>query len=171
MRPTSIVLFVGLLGCGGATSEAPLRVKLGIPRDQAISELRAAKYCFTPDGPAQVRETFKQCDTPGSDHGMSWVVARYDELKLVELRRYERFNDEERALERFNQLVAARSELSPEATDAAKAALKKNGALEPGTKMVKAFQADGDTVVGVFLLTPTPPEEANILEAVVHVAR
>lgn len=171
MRRASFVALAALLGCAGATADAPLRVKLGIPRDQAISELRAAKFCFTPDGPAQKVETFKRCDTPGSDHHESWVVARYDQLQLVELRRYERFNDDTRALERFNQLVAARAELSPEAGDAGKAALRKDGALEPGTKMMKAFQTDADTIVGVYLLTPMPPEQASILEAVVRVPK
>lgn len=171
MKATSFVLCAVLAGCGGATSSAPLRVKLGIPRDQAISELRAAKFCFTPDGPGRPVETFQRCDTPGSDHAEAWVVARYDNDQLVELRRYERFNDDARALERFNELVAARAELSPDAGDPGKAALRKDGALEPGTKMVKAFQADADTMVGVYLLTPMPPDQASILEAVVRVPK
>jgi len=164
-----MVVLAALAGCAGATADAPLRVKLGISRDQAIHDLRAAKFCFTPDGPAQPVETFKRCDAPGSDWAEAWVVARYDQLTLVELRRYERFNDGARALERFNQLVAARAELSPDAGDAGKIALEKDGALEPGTKMVKAFQADADTIVGVYLLTPQPPDQADILEAVVRV--
>ena len=36
--------------------------------------------------------------------------------------------------------------------------------------MVTAFQGDGGTIVGVYLLTPTPPEQASLLEAVVRVA-
>lgn len=169
MRATSCLVFAALAGCAGASAEAPLRVKLGIPRDQAIADLRAAKYCFTPNGPAQAVETFTRCDAPGSDHSESWIVARYDQLQLVELRRYERFSDDERALERFNQLVAARAELSPDAGEAGKAALTKNRALEPGTRMVKAFQGEPGTIVGVYLLTPTPPEQASILEAVLRV--
>jgi hypothetical protein len=164
-----VVVLAALAGCAGATADAPLRVKLGISRDQAIHDLRAAKFCFTPDGPAQPVETFQRCDSPGSDWAEAWVVARYDQLTLVELRRYERFNDDARALERFNQLVAARAELSPDAGEAGKVALTKDGALEPGTKMVKAFRADADTIVGVYLLTPQPPDHADILEAVVRV--
>jgi hypothetical protein len=156
-----MVVLAALAGCAGATADAPLRVKLGISRDQAIHDLRAAKFCFTPDGPAQPVETFKRCDSPGSDWAEAWVVARYDQLTLVELRRYER----------FNQLVAARAELSPDAGEAGKVALEKDGALEPGTRMVKAFQADADTIVGVYLLTPQPPDHADILEAVVHTKR
>lgn len=171
MTRTSLVVLAALAGCAGATADAPLRVKLGISRDQAIHDLRAAKFCFTPDGPAQTLETFTRCDGPGSDWAASWVVARYEQQRLAELRRYERFDDDARALERFNQLVAARAELSPDAGEAGKAALQKDGALEPGTKIVKAFQADADTIVGVYLLTPQPPERAEILEAVVRVRR
>ena len=32
---------------------------------------------------------------------------------------------------------------------------------------MKAFRVDANTVVGVYLLTPTPPEDASVLEAIV----
>lgn len=157
-----------LAACGGVSADAPLRTKLGTPRDQALAELRAQKFCFKEDGPAQRVETYPRCERAGTDWGEGWVTATYDNGKLVELRRYERFSDDARAVERWNQLVADRKKVSPDAPDADDA-LRRRGPLEPGTRSVKAFQIDATTVVAVYLLTPSPPENASILEAVLAV--
>ena len=50
-----------------------------------------------------------------------------------------------------------------------RAALKARGPLESGTRSVKAFRVDANTIVGVYLLTPSPPEDASVLEAIVRV--
>jgi hypothetical protein len=163
------IVVVSLTACGGVSADAPLRVKLGTPRDQALAELRAQKFCFKEDGPAQRVETYARCERSGTDWGEGWVTATYEQGKLVELRRYERFSDDERAVERWNQLVGDRKKASPNATDATDA-LRHRGPLEPGTRSVKAFQLDATTVVAVYLLTPSPPENASILEAVLSVS-
>ena len=170
MRRIVLGIVVGaLIGCGGLSADAPLRVKLGTPRDQTLAQLRAQKFCFREDGPAQRVETYPRCERAGADWGEGWVTATYDGGRLIELRRYERFTDDARAVDRWNQLVADRMKLSPDASDAADA-LRRRGPLEPGTRSVKAFQLDPTTVVAVYLLTPSPPENASILEAILAVS-
>ncbi len=163
------IVVASLAACGGVSADAPLRVKLGTPRDQTLAELRSQKFCFEEDGPAQRVETYPRCERAGSEWGEGWVTATYDQGKLVELRRYERFTDDARAVERWNQLVADRMKASPGATDAADA-LRRRGPLEPGSRSVKSFQLDPTTVVAIYLLTPSPPENASILEAVLAVS-
>jgi hypothetical protein len=161
-----LILLLLLTSCGGITAEHPLTVPLGLTRDQAVAKLEAHKYCPRSGEPAARLETYPRCDRPGAEWGESWVVARYESDKLIELRRYERYSDDNRAVERWNQLVTERAKLdteSPEATTALRAKL-----LEPGTRMMKAFRVDAGTVVGIYLLTPTPPESASVLEAVLR---
>jgi hypothetical protein len=90
-------------------------------------------------------------------------MASYKSGKLVELRRYERIADDARATERWNQLVGERAKTGSEV------AMDKE--LEPGTRTMKAFRIDANTVVGIYLLTPRPPEDANILEAVMAIPK
>jgi len=163
--------FAGLLGmlgmvvgCAGAIAEKPLTIPLGIDREAADASLQQHQYCHHVDGPRPKIETYQRCKRPGAEWGESWVQATFDDAgKLVELRRYERFTDEERATERWNQLVADRAKTGQPATETALG----DRPLEPGTRMVKVFRV-GDDVVGVYLLTPEPPRDANILEAVVR---
>ena len=95
------------------------------------------------------------------------MIALYDGDKLVELRRYERYGDEQRAVERWNELIAARTKQGPASQEALQQ-LKQSGLLEPGTKSVQAFQAEPGTVVGVYLLQPSAPEHASVLEQVTY---
>ena len=95
------------------------------------------------------------------------MIAIYEGDKLVELRRYERYGDDARAVERWNELVGARMKKAP-ATDDALAKIKQRGLLQAGTRSVKAFDGEPGTVVGVYLLTPYPPDNANVLEQVMY---
>ena len=164
-----LIPIVFLLGCAGTTAESPLTVKLGLPRDRATAELHKHQYCRK-DGPPEKLEVFPRCDRPGTEWGDSWVTARYEGDTLVEVRRFERYADDSHATERWNQLVTEREKLAPDAADAGEA-LRKKGALEPGTKAFKAFQLDAETIVVVYLLTPTPPENASVLEEITRVAK
>ena len=169
--PPSISILASLLvfgACGGVAAEAPLTLKLGIPRDQATTQLRSHQYCHTSDGPPKKVETYPRCKRAGTEWGESWVTARFEGDALVEVRRWERYADDNAAIERWNQLVADRLKISkdePEALDA----LKARGPLESGTRTVKAFRVDANTIVAVYLLTPSPPEDASVLEAIVRV--
>ena len=155
-------------GCAAGSAEAPLTIPLGLDRTATVKSLHDHHFCEKRGSPPGKLETYPRCDRPGPEWGESWVSARYaSDGKLLELRRYERFSEPDRAVERWNQLVGARQKLTPASEEALIDA--RDIFLEPGTKSVKAFRIDADTVVGVFLLTPSPPEDASILEAVVHV--
>jgi len=157
-----------ICGCGGASAETPLTVSLGTPRDRVVAHLRARAFCPpAPDGPRPRIEVYPRCERPGAEWGEAWVSATYEAERLVELKRYERFADDARALERWNQLVGERTKLGPASAEAT-AALRARP-LEPGTRSLQAFRVAADTVVGVYLLTPTPPHDASILEAIVRV--
>jgi hypothetical protein len=152
-----------LAACAGPTAESPITVSLGSPRDQVIADLESKhRYCAKPAHrpPPTGIDTYPRCERPGAEWGESWITARYEDGKLVELKRYERFADDTRAVQRWNELVAARAKLSPET--------QPSGRAEPGTRSMKAFQVDANTVVAVYLLTPTPPDDASIVEAIVR---
>lgn len=159
-----------VLACGGMAAEAPLTVKLGIPRDQALTELHAQQFCFTPDGPARRVETYPRCARAGTEWGEAWVTATYDAGVLIQLERFERYDDDDRAVERWNQLIVERAKASPDARDAG-VELRARGPLAAGTRSVKAFKIDATTIVAVYLLTPSPPAQASVLEAIVSTKR
>ncbi len=166
MRLVTALFAVLVSGCGGVSAEAPLTVKLGANRAQTTAVLKSHKFCHKEDGgPKPNPETYPRCDRPGAEWGESWVIARFDQDRLTELKRYERFSDEGRAVERWNQLVGDRLKLHPDAPDAQ--GELQGRSLEPGTKSMKAWRLDAQTVVGVYLLNPTPPENASVLEAIV----
>lgn len=166
------VLGIALLaGCAASTAEAPLTLKLGTPREQAEKELRAHQFCHTADGPPRRIESYPRCERTGTDWGHAWVTATYDQAgALVELKRFERYADDNHAIERWNKLIEDRMKISPNAEDAGDL-LRMRGPLEAGTRSVKAFLVEPDTIVAVYLLTPTPPERASVLEAVIKARR
>jgi len=162
---TTLLIAVLSSACGGITAEAPITMKLGTDRTHARSELKAHKFCHKEDGGPQPNpEVFPRCERAGAEWGESWVTVKYEGEQVAELKRYERFSDDNRALERWNQLVADRLKIHPNAEDAT-AELQAKG-LEPGTRSSKAWRLDDKTVVAVYLLTPTAPENASILEAI-----
>lgn len=159
-----------VMSCGGGiTADHPLTIPLGIDRTAADSALAKHKYCHQVDGPRPDVENYPRCDRRGMEWGESWVMATYKENKLVELRRYERFTDDARATERWNQLVAERAKTGQDSAEARQVLQART--LEPGTRTFKAFRIDDSTVVGVYLLTPRPPEDASILEAVIMIPK
>ncbi len=166
-RVAALILPAILASCaGGLAAEHPLTIPLGIERTVADGELQKHKYCHEVDGPRPDVETYPRCERAGMEWGESWVMATYKDEKLVELRRYERIADDARATERWNQLVGERAKTGQDVTAELRARQ-----LEPGTRTMKAFRVDATTVVGVYLLTPKPPEDANILEAVLSIPK
>lgn len=152
-------------GCASTAADLPLTIPLGLDRDATTKALADHQYCHKVD-PPQKHEHYPRCDRIGTDWGQSWVTAEFgDDNKAVELRRWERFDDDAKATERWHQLVVAREEQTP-ASEAALEALRKQGLLQPGIRAVKAFQTAPNTVVAVYLLTPSPPENAAVLESV-----
>jgi hypothetical protein len=164
-----MILGAFLVGCAH-TAEGPLDVPLGLPRDQLVGELHRYDYCAKGDPPDGDQETFPRCDNPGIDWRDSWVTVKYDNGRAIGLERYERWDDDARAVERWNQLINARGKLVP-ASDAARAAVTARHDLPGGTRSWQAFQTGQYTVVAIYLLTPRPPENASILEEVLGTDR
>lgn len=169
MRSILVSLTLAAAGCASTAADAPLVVHLGTDRAATTRALHDHAYCHHQDGPPAKSETFPRCDRPGPEWGESWVAAIFDGDRLVEVRRWERFGDDNRAIERWNQLVADRGKRGG-SSDEALATLRASGLLQPGTRAVKAFR-DGDEVIGVYLLTPSPPEDANVLEKIIRLPK
>ena len=160
-----------LAACGGAVAESPLTMPLGLSHDATERALRDHQFCLETN-PAVIKheqrqQTYPRCKRAAAEHGDAWVVARYEGDKLVELRRYERYGDDNRAVERWNELVAARMQKGA-ASDAAAEQIRSRGVLPAGTRSMKAFDGEAGTVVGVYLLTPSPPEQASVLEQITY---
>lgn len=163
MRLIPLALFIA--ACGGAGADAPLRMTLGLSRDDTEKALASHQYCRKPGDANLPKQIYPRCDRPGSEWGESWVTASFDGNRLVEVKRWERYADDDRALQRWNELIEARSKTEAPSEEALQS-LRDKGLLEPGTKAVKAFRGSENTVIGVYLLTPSPPEQANVLEKI-----
>lgn len=161
-----VPVLVGLLAaCGGPSAEAPLTLQLGLDHAATEQALHAHQFCREAGQQRSNHEVFPRCDRAAAELGEAWVAATFDGGKLVELRRWERYPDDEHAVERWNQLLAARGKVS-QPSDEALRHLRERGLLPVGTRSVKAFRGDDGVVIGVYLLTPSPPEQANVLEQI-----
>lgn len=171
MRLNPLVLLL-TIGCASATAERPLTISLGLTHDQTESALEKHQFCLETSSSQvkqhQQKQTYPRCKRAASEHGDAWVIARYDGDKLVELRRFERYGDDNEAIRRWNELVGERMKTTP-ASDAALQKIKERGQIEAGTRSVKAFENADGTVVGVYLLNPSPPDNANVLEKISYV--
>jgi hypothetical protein len=158
-----------LAACGGPVAESPLTMQLGLSHEATEKSLRAHQFCLETSSSTvkytEQKQVYPRCERAAAEHGDAWVVAIYEGDKLVELRRYERFPDDNRAIERWNELVSERMKKGP-ASEAALQKMKNRGVLPSGTRSVKAFDGEPGTVVGVYLLAPSPPDQANVLEQV-----
>jgi hypothetical protein len=164
-----IPLLFAAAACGGASAEAPLTVPLGLTHKDTATALHAHQFCHPDHGQLpQKQELYPRCDRTASELGDAWVTAEFDGDRLVELRRWERYADDNQAVQRWNELVAARAKTSTP-SDEALQSLRDKGLMEPGTRTVKAFREKDGTVVGVYLLTPSEPQNANVLEKITYV--
>jgi hypothetical protein len=167
MRRSALAIFAIWAACGGANADQPLTIRLGLTHKQAESELHAHQFCHAQGQLPQKQEMYPRCDRTASELGDAWVTATFEGDRLVELRRWERYGDDDHAIARWNELVAARTKTSTP-SDEALQELKDKGLVEPGTKTVKAFRDKDGTVVGVYLLSPQPPQNANVLEKITY---
>ncbi len=166
MRPIALLLLA--CACGGANADAPLTVPLGITHRDAEKVLHDHQFCHKQGELPQKQELYPRCDRTAAELGDAWVTAEFEGDRLVELRRWERYGDDNAAIQRWNELVAARAKTSTP-SDEALQALRDKGLIEPGTRTVKAFRDKDGTVVGVYLLTPSAPQNANVLEKIQYV--
>jgi hypothetical protein len=161
----SIALVFLACACGGPTAEAPLTVPLGLTHTQTEQALHDHQFCRQSHDLPQKQELYPRCARTASELGDAWVTAEFDGDRLIELRRWERYSDDAAAVQRWNDLVTARMKVSTP-SDEAIDALKEKGSIEPGTRTVKAFRDKDGSVVGVYLLTPSAPQNANVLEKI-----
>jgi hypothetical protein len=166
MRLISLLFLTA--ACGGASAESPLTVPLGLTHKDAESALHAHQFCHKQGELPQKQELYPRCERTAAELGDAWVTAEFDGDRLIELRRWERYADDSKAVERWNELVSARMKTST-SSDEALQALRDKGLMEPGTRTVKAFREKDGTVVGVYLLTPSEPQNANVLEKITYV--
>jgi hypothetical protein len=160
-----LVLVALAAACGGPTAEAPLTVPLGLTHKATEQALHTHQFCRERGQVDTNHELFPRCDRTAAELGDAWVTAAFDGDRLVELRRWERYPDDARAVERWNELLAARMKVS-QPSDEALRHLRERGLLPAGTRSVKAFREDAGVVIGVYLLQPSPPEQANVLEQI-----
>jgi hypothetical protein len=150
-------------GCAAQRAEGPLQISLGLSRDETARALRRYDFCPQLEA-ASADEVYPQCDRPGAGFGDAWVIAHYQGGKLARLQRFERWADDARATERWNQLIEKRSATTPVSTDA-RARIFERQRIPERTKSWVAFQVNAD-LVGVYLLTPAAPEDPAILEEI-----
>lgn len=167
MKPTTpmVATALALAACGGASASGPLMVPVGLTRAELAGELRAYEYC--PGEPGGESAVYPRCDVPGVEHAQSWVVAHFRDDRVVKLQRWERYAEEPRGLERFNQIIEKRSAGGPP-TQEAKDLISAQQELPAGTRTWVAFRAGERTLVGVYLLDPRPPQHATVLEEIVE---
>ena len=139
---------------------------LGTNRDALPGALHDFEYCQI-EPTISDTEVFPRCKRVGSELGESWVEATYEDDKVVRIRRWEKFGEEKHGLDRFNALVEQRAKDNPP-TDDARRTLAAQQELPNGTKTWVAFKA-GTSLVAVYLLDPTPPENAQVLEEIVEI--
>ncbi len=165
-RLLALALALGSAAACVSAAEGALDVPLGIPRDQVAAAVRRYDFCLGDLG-TRAEQTFPRCNRPGIDYRDAWVVAGYDAGRLVRLARYERWDDEPRAIERWNALIAARTRLTGPASDDARQAVLTRHDLPPGTRSWQAFRASDGVLVAIYLLAPVPPSNASVLEELV----
>jgi hypothetical protein len=158
-----LVAALAAAGCASQRAEGPLYLSLGMSRSDTAAALRHYDFCAQAE-PAKDDEVYPQCDRPGTGYGDAWVIAHYDMGRLVRVQRFERWADDARAADRWNQLVEKRSAKMAVSTDA-RARISARQSIPEGTKTWAAFQS-GDDLVGVYLLAPASADSPRILEEI-----
>ncbi len=160
------VALVVVSACAAQRAEGPLGVTLGLSPDETAHALRAYDFCRRGE-PAAAEEVFPQCDRPGAGFGQAWVVAHYRDGRLIRLARFERWTDELRAQERWNQLIEKRG-LDTPPSQAARDQIFGRQRIPERTRSWIAF-ATADSLIGVYLLSPARADDPAILEEIIPV--
>ena len=163
---SALAAALGTVACGGLARDAPLTIQPGLTRAQTIDALHDRAYC-RPDGPPRVRELYPACNRPGAEYGQSWIAVEFRHDQLVRIQRFEHYDDDSLAVERWNDLVRRHGDLGDASQHAREEMVRLRG-LPDGTRSWFAFpRAGGSVLVGVYLLAPARPGEANVLEEVI----
>ncbi len=157
-----------LVGCAAQRAQGPLEVPLGLTAGETARAVRAYDFCRRGDADADGdgrREIFPQCGRPGVVYGDAWVVAHYQEGRVVRLQRFERWGDPARATARWNELVEKRAASGPATTAARDRVFARQG-IPDGTKAWVAFERPA-ALIGLYLLATTDASSPAILEEIV----
>jgi hypothetical protein len=163
VRTIVALVSFALAGCAAQRAEGPLQVRLGLSRGDTARALRHHDFCPQIE-PARAEEVYPQCDRPGAGYGDAWVIAHYEGGRLTRLQRFERWADEARATERWNQLIEKRSTTTPVSAEA-RARIFERQRIPEGTRSWVAFQVDAD-LVGLYLMTPATAQDPSVLEEI-----
>lgn len=161
MKLRIAVLIAGLSACAAQRARGPLTIPLGLSTADTGRALRAFDFCRG-DGARTDEELFPTCAHPGLGKGDAWVVAHYQGGVLVRLQRFERWADPAAARTRWDDLVGQRARTTP-ASDGARAQLAARAPIPDGTQAWVAFST-ADQLVGLYLLSPTSPDQPAVLE-------
>jgi hypothetical protein len=163
-------LFVALAtfpACASQRALGPLQIHLGLTPAQTAAAVGEYDFCRSAGeaaGARRNRETFVQCGRPGVAHSDAWVVAQYRDGRTVRLQRFERWPDDTRAAERWNQLIERRA-VDGAASQYARDLIFDRQRIPDGTHSWVAFER-GDELIGLYLLKATDPNEPRILEEI-----
>lgn len=160
---------VALAGCAAQRAQGPLEIHLGLTASETARAVRAYDFCRRGDGDADARrEIFPQCGRPGVTYGDAWVVAHYQDGRVVRLQRFERWDDPQRATARWNELLEKRAASGPASAAARERVFARQG-IPDGTKAWVAFERPAE-LIGLYLLTTTDATSPAILEEIVPLA-
>ena len=151
-------LVLVLAGCAAQRAQGPLEVPLGLTASETARAVRAYDFCRRGDADADAdgdgqREIFPQCGRPGVAYGDAWVVAHYQDGRVVRLQRFERWEDPARATARWNELIEKRTASGPATTAARDRVFARQG-IPDGTKAWVAFERPA-VLIGLYLLATT----------------
>lgn len=170
MRWTTTIaaLALALAGCAAQRAHGPLAIRLGLSASETAAAVRGYDFCPRPGAGApapHADEVFPPCDRPGTASGDAWVIARYQDGRVIRLQRFERWPDAARAQARWNQLIERYSTDGPPSQDA-RDRLFERQRIPDGTEAWVAFDR-GEQLVGLYLLSPATPDQPSILEEIV----
>ena len=161
MRLSVMLIAVAISACAAERARGPLTIPLGLSTADTGRALRTFDFCRQPAPPSS-EELFPTCSHPGLGHGDAWVVAHYQGGVLVRLQRFERWPDPGAAKARWDALIAQRAQTSPP-SEGARDQLAARQEIPAGTQAWVAFST-ADQLVGLYLLTPSSPEEPSLVE-------
>jgi hypothetical protein len=155
-------------GCAAQRAQGPLAIHLGLTPPATARAVRDYDFCRRADADAaddRSEETFAQCGRPGVVYGDAWVVAHYQDGRVIKLQRFERWADAGRAASRWNQLIERYTVDGP-ASQEARDRIFGRQRIPEGTEAWVAFDR-GEELIGLYLLRPADASAPSILEEIV----
>lgn len=135
------------------------------------ADLKAHRLCWRERDPVSGVELYASCSEVGSSDMTQWATASYDRAgQLVVVDRYERWDDETKALTHWNSLVAKAIERYGAPTTATREAAVA-WQLVPKTAVYWSAHQAGASLLVLAYTKPDAPTYAHVVEAVAFDAR